>query len=108
MSKIKVVTFVPLENADAVRQALGDAGAGVMGEYTYCSYSVVGRGRFMPSDSAHPHIGNPGTYETVDEERIEVVCERANAKAVIAALRAAHPYEEVAFDILQLLDESEL
>lgn len=108
MSKLKIVTFVPLENADAVRRALGDAGAGVIGEYSYCSYSVTGKGRFMPSADAHPHIGQPGVAEIVDEERIEVVCDRSDAKAVIAAMKAVHPYEEVAFDMYLLLAESEL
>lgn len=108
MSKVKIVTFVPLKNADAVRQVLGDAGAGVIGEYSYCSYSVVGKGRFMPSAAAHPHIGEAGVAEIVDEERIEVVCEREDAKVVIAAMKEAHPYEEVAFDIYSLIDESDL
>lgn len=108
MSNVKIVTFVPLENADAVRRAFGDAGAGVIGEYCYCSYSVVGKGRFVPSANAQPHIGQPGLAEVVEEERIEVVCDKTDAKAVIAALRAAHPYEEVAFDIYPLIDESDL
>ena len=54
---VKIVTFVPVAHADSVRQALGRAGAGQIGEYSYCSFSVVGQGRFKPSDSANPHIG---------------------------------------------------
>lgn len=106
--KVKIVTFVPLINADEVREALGGAGAGKIGEYSYCSYSLTGKGRFIPSDSAKPHIGTANTLETVEEERIEVVCERENAKAVIEAMKQAHPYEEVAFDIYPLLNEEEL
>ena len=105
---VKIVTFVPLANADAVRQALGKAGAGQIGEYSFCSYSVVGKGRFTPSDQANPHIGRNGVPEIVDEERIEVVCNRHDAKVVIEAMKAAHPYEEVAFDVYPLLDESQL
>jgi hypothetical protein len=108
MSNVKIVTFVPLENADGVRKALGDAGAGRIGDYSYCSYSVTGKGRFVPSDNAQPHIGQSGVAEIVEEERIEVVCDRLDAKAVIVALRNAHPYEEVAFDIYPLIEESEL
>ena len=108
MSNVKIVTFVPLANADDVRRAFGDAGAGVIGEYSYCSYSVVGKGRFMPSANARPYIGQSNVAEIVEEERIEVVCDRADAKAVIAALRKVHPYEEVAFDIYPLIGESEL
>ena len=108
MSKVKIVTFVPLDHADKVRKAFGDAGAGALGEYSYCSYSVVGKGRFTPSNNAHPHIGEPGEPEVVEEERIEVICERDKAREVVAAMKKVHPYEEVAFDIIPLLDEDEL
>lgn len=105
-TKVKIVTFCPLENADSIRYALGSAGAGELGEYSFCSYSTIGKGRFTPSQDANPHIGTSGQPEVVEEERIEVVCERAKAKAVIAAMKAAHPYEEVAFDIYPLVEES--
>lgn len=107
-TKLKIVTSVPVENADAVREAMGAAGAGKIGEYSFCSYSVTGKGRFIPSYAAKPHIGEAGVLETVKEERIEAVCERANAKAVVSAMKRAHPYEEVAFDIYPILDESQL
>ncbi|HEY0964986.1 MAG TPA: hypothetical protein VGE13_00720 [Candidatus Saccharimonadales bacterium] len=106
--KVKISTFVPIASADTVRDALGKAGAGNIGEYSFCSFSVVGKGRFMPSDKANPHIGERGILETVDEERIEVVCDRADARKVIAAMKEAHPYEEVAFDIVSLLNEEDL
>ncbi len=106
--KVKIVTFVPIEEADNVRKALGGAGAGQIGEYSFCSYSVVGKGRFIPSTSANPHVGTANRLETVEEERIEVVCERENAKSVIETMKQAHPYEEVAFDIYPLLSEDEL
>jgi hypothetical protein len=108
MKKVKIVTFVPLQNADEVREAMGRVGAGLIGEYSYCSYSVIGKGRFVPSANASPHIGKPNIAEVVDEERIEIVCDRSIAKDVISAMRKAHPYEEVAFDIYELVDESEL
>lgn len=107
-NQAKIVTFVPLENADAVRDALGAAGAGKIGEYSFCSYSVVGKGRFTPGESASPHIGSANTPEVVEEERIEVICDRRDAKKAIAAMKEAHPYEEVAFDIYPLILESEL
>ncbi len=106
--RVKVVTFVPVINADDVRNALGEAGAGQIGEYSFCSYSVVGKGRFVPSGTANPHIGQANVAEEVEEERIEVVCNRTDAKAVIAAMKAAHPYEEVALDIYPLVDEESL
>lgn len=106
--RVKIVTFVPLDNADAVRDALGKAGAGQIGEYSYCSYSVVGKGRFTPSNNANPHIGSSGVAEIVEEERIEVECDRSKAKAIIEAMKTAHPYEEVAFDVYPLLEETDL
>lgn len=107
-SKVKIVTFVPSENADAVRDAIGKAGAGQIGEYSFCSYTVSGVGRFLPSKNANPHIGQSGKLETVEEERVEVVCDRSKAKEVIEAMKSAHPYEEVAFDIYPLMNEEEL
>lgn len=105
---IKIVTFAPLEDADKIRQALGEAGAGNLGNYTFCSYSVVGKGRFTPSAEANPHIGDKEVPEVVEEERIEVLCEKSKAKTVIEAMKSAHPYEEVAFDIYPLLSEEEV
>lgn len=107
-SKVKIVTFVPSENADAVRDALGNSGAGQIGEYSFCSYSLIGKGRFVPSENANPHIGEINKAETVEEERIEVVCDRSNARSVINAMKRVHPYEEVAFDVYPLLDEEQL
>lgn len=107
-TRVKISTTVPVENADQLRDALGKAGAGKIGEYSYCSFSVTGRGRFKPSEEANPHIGEANKLEVVEEEQIEVVCDRAIAKHVIAALKATHPYEEVIIDITPLIDESVL
>ncbi|GHU07275.1 hypothetical protein FACS189431_1550 [Alphaproteobacteria bacterium] len=108
MSRVKIVVTVPLEDADRIRQVLGEAGAGVQGEYSHCSFSVRGQGRFLPSADAQPHIGEPNKPEIVDEERVEVICDREIAKTVIAKLRKAHPYEEPAIDVYELLNEEEL
>ena len=106
--RIKLITTVPPQQADALRQALGEAGAGRVGEYSYCSFSRVGKGRFMPSENANPYIGQVHQLETVEEEQVEVICERNVAKQVIEALRSAHPYEEPIIDIVPLLDENDL
>lgn len=108
MSRVKIVTFVPTENADDIRRVLGEAGAGKLGKYTFCSYSVTGIGRFLPSQNANPHIGEPGKLESVQEERIEVICNREDARAIVKALKQAHPYEEVALDVMELIDEDKL
>jgi len=108
MKKVKIVVFVPKTHTDIVRQAMGDAGAGIIGNYSHCSYSVDGVGRYKPMEGAKPFIGVVGKFEEVEEERIEYVCDKDKAKEVIAAMRKVHPYEEVAFDIYPLLSENDL
>ncbi|KKR80213.1 MAG: NGG1p interacting factor 3 protein, NIF3 [Candidatus Daviesbacteria bacterium GW2011_GWA1_41_61] len=105
---VKIVVFVPKTHTDIVRQAIGGAGAGKIGLYSHCSYSVDGIGRYKPMEGAHPAIGEIGKFEQVQEERIECVSDQKKAKAVIAAIRKVHPYEEVAFDIYPLISEEEL
>ncbi len=105
---VKIVTFVPLAEAEAVRGAIAAAGGGRIGEYAACSFTTVGEGRFMPSAVANPYVGEPGRLEVVQEARIEFVCLRSDAKVIVSALKAAHPYEEVALDIFPLLSEDEL
>lgn len=99
---VKIVVFVPESHADAVREAIGKAGAGKIGNYTFCSFSSKGLGRFKPEEGARPAIGEVGKWESVQEERIEVVCERSLMENVVAAIKGAHPYEEVALDIYPL------
>jgi len=105
---VKIVVFVPLTHAGTVRKAIGDAGGGVIGNYTYCSFSSRGVGRFNPQKGASPAIGEIGKLEEVEEERIEFVCPRDKAKKVIAAIKKVHPYEEIALDIYPLLSVEEL
>lgn len=104
--RVKISTTVPLENADQLRNALGHAGAGKVGDYSYCSFSVTGKGRFKPGENASPHIGQVDKLEVVEEEQIEVVCDRSIAKQVIVELKAAHPYEEVIVEVVPLLEEN--
>jgi hypothetical protein len=106
--RVKITVHVPPENADEIRNVLGRAGAGQIGEYSYCSFTTFGIGRSTPSESAKPYIGESGKLEQIEEEKIEVVCDRDKAKEVIRLMKQAHPYEEPAFDITPLIDESEL
>lgn len=99
---VKFVVFVPLTHADAVRQALGEAGAGKIGNYDFCSFSSRGTGRFRGNENANPSIGEAGKYEAVEEERIEAIVPREILKEVIEKVRSVHPYEEVAFDVYPL------
>lgn len=99
---IKLVVFVPLSHADAVRQALGEAGAGKIGNYDFCSFSSRGVGRFKGNEQSHPAVGSAGVYEQVEEERIEVVVSRDLLKEIIAKIKSVHPYEEVPIDLYPL------
>ena len=98
----KHVVFVPVEAATALVDALAAAGAGAIGEYSRCAWTTTGEGTFTPSDDATPAIGRAGVAERVVEARVEMVAPRARRAAVVAAMRAAHPYEEPAFDVLEL------
>lgn len=99
----KWVVYVPAENADAVRAAVFAAGAGHIGDYSHCSWSVSGVGQFLPHEGASPAVGSVGNVERVAEDRFEVVAPARSRAAVLAAMRAAHPYEEPAFDIFALV-----
>lgn len=97
--RYKIVVYVPETHADAVRQAMGEAGAGRIGDYSHCSFTLKGVGRFRPEAGADPAIGEVGRLQEVAEERIETVCEPDRLRPVLAAIRAAHPYEEPATDV---------
>ncbi|MCV6984402.1 Nif3-like dinuclear metal center hexameric protein [Mycobacterium shinjukuense] len=99
----KWVIYVPTENSEAVRAAVFAAGAGNIGDYSHCSWSVTGTGQFLAHDGASPAIGGIGAVERVPEDRVEVVAPARTRAQVFAAMRAAHPYEEPAFDIFALV-----
>ncbi len=95
---------VPVSHADAVRKALGDAGAGKQGNYAYCSGSYKMTGRFLPLEGARPAIGEVGTPEVVEEEAIYTICHKNLVEEVVRAVREAHPYEEPPIDIMPRLE----
>lgn len=101
-SNVKIVVFVPVGQADSVRRAMGQAGAGKTKNYTFASFSSKGVGRYRPEKGAHPTIGKVGRLELVEEERIEAVCRRELLVRVIAAIKRFHPYEEIALDVYPL------
>jgi hypothetical protein len=100
----KVVTFVPHDNAQRVLDALADAGAGGIGDYSRCAWTVAGVGTFRPEAGAHPTIGSVGQVEEVPETRIEMVLPRARRREVVRALVSAHPYDTPAYDVYELAD----
>lgn len=101
---VKIVVFVPESHTDVVREAIGKAGAGKIGNYNFCTFSTKGVGRFKPEMGSNPHIGEVGKLEEVVEERIETVCPKEKLKEVIKAIKEVHPYEEVAMDVYPLQD----
>jgi dinuclear metal center YbgI/SA1388 family protein len=98
----KVVTFVPEEDAARVVDAMADAGAGVIGDYTRCAWLAGGTGTFRAGPDTRPSVGTPGQVTAVAEVRVEMVAPRGRRAAVLAALRSAHPYEEPAIDVVEL------
>ncbi|HNR42292.1 MAG TPA: Nif3-like dinuclear metal center hexameric protein [Bacteroidales bacterium] len=103
---LKLVTFVPDVHLPAVRQALFDAGAGVTGKYDQCSFSVGGTGSFRAGDGTNPFVGEKHTLHFESESRLETVFHSHLKNKVVRALLDAHPYEEVAYDIYSLENES--
>jgi dinuclear metal center YbgI/SA1388 family protein len=100
----KIVVYVPATHAERTRVAIAEAGAGQIGDYDSCSWTSVGEGRFRPLDGAHPVIGRVGEVELVEEARVEAVLDRSRRAQVVRAMLDVHPYEEVAYDIVELAD----
>lgn len=103
-----LIVYVPLSHADAIRAVLAKNGAGKIGAYDSCSFSMRGTGRFRPRKGATPHIGSVGSVENVEEERIEVVVDDAtDMEKLLREIRRTHPYEEPAIHILPMTDEND-
>ena len=101
----KIVTFIPVgPDISTVRDALAAAGAGRIGDYSHCSFATAGTGQFLPMTGANPTIGEVGRLERVAETKLEMILPRARRAEVVAALRASHPYEEPAFDVLEIAE----
>lgn len=106
--RVMIVVGTPTDAVEAVLEAIAGAGGGVVGNYTHCAYTNAGQGRFKPDAQANPAVGARETINSVDETRIETFCDRDRAKAVVQAIRAAHPYEEPVIYLVPLLDEADL
>lgn len=105
--KVKIIVTIPTENTEQVREEICKAGAGVIGNYSFCTMTTKCIGTFLPNDNANPYIGKSNELEFVEEEKLEVVCNVENVRNVINVLRKVHPYEEPAIDIIPLLDEND-
>lgn len=98
----KLAFYVPLNDAETVKAAVFATGAGRIGDYEACCFQTAGTGQFRPLAGADPHIGRVGDLARVEELKVELVCDDALIREAVAALRAAHPYEEPAFDVWKL------
>ncbi len=100
----KLVVYVPASHGNQIRQALAEAGAGWIGNYSHCSFSLKGDGRFQAETGTHPYLGQEGQVEEVQEERVETIVPQDLLSKVLEAIRDVHPYEEVAYDVFPLVE----
>ena len=105
VEKVKIFVTIPVENVEEVRNAVCESGAGIIGNYSYCTSSTKSLGTFIPNENANPYIGKSDILEVVEEEKLEFICDVNNVKKVLTELRKVHPYEEPAIDIVPLIDE---
>ncbi|WP_180028456.1 NGG1p interacting factor NIF3 [Acinetobacter sp. YH16032] len=101
---LKLIYFVPESHLELTKQAVFEAGAGGIGDYEQCAWQVKGLGQFKPVNGAQPFIGQVGELEQVEEWRVETIVPEDKAIEVARALKASHPYEEPAYEFIQLLD----
>lgn len=106
IKRVRISVTVPVDDVAAVRDAMCEAGAGIIGDYDFCSNYCKVVGTFRPNEKANPYIGEKNKLEYVEEEKLEMVCDVDKVAEVVLALRKAHPYEEPAIDIIPLLEES--
>lgn len=100
----KLCFYVPESHLEPVKQSIFDAGGGCIGDYEQCCWQVLGEGQFRPRAGAQPYIGKQDELERVAEYRVELVCSDELIGPSVAALKAAHPYEEPAYDVWLLAD----
>lgn len=104
----KLVVFVPHTHAEKVKEAVGEAGAGHIGNYSHCMFQAEGKGHFMPLEGTNPFIGTQDKLEIVEESRIETIVPKSILSKVLQAMHEAHPYEEVAYDLYELKNKGEV
>lgn len=105
ITKIKIEVAIPPLYVEDVRTAICNEGAGIIGNYTHCSMTLKCIGTFKPNSNANPYIGENNKLESVEEEKLEVICDKDKVKKVIKKIREIHPYEEPVINIIPLLDE---
>lgn len=105
VKNVKIIVFIPEEKVSELRDAVCNAGAGVLGKYSYCTSNAKVSGTYIPNSDAEPYVGTQNTLEFVEEIRLEFLCDVKKVKNVLKIIREIHPYEEPEIDIVPLLDE---
>lgn len=100
----KLIFFVPLSHSEAVKEAIFATGAGQLGNYAKCAFETQGTGQFLPLAGANPALGEVNQLEKVAELKVELLCTADVVSAAVQALKASHPYEEVAYEVYKLED----
>lgn len=107
INKVKISVTIPEENVKEIRNAICKNGAGIIGNYTYCTLSTKCIGTFKPNEKADPYIGDKNELEFVKEEKLETICDVKIVKKIISIIKENHPYEEPVIDIIPLMDEND-
>ncbi len=102
--KVKLVVHCPIESGNIIRQTIGEAGGGEIGDYKFCSFTVVGTGRSLGDETSEPVYGQKGHLSSSEEERIEVTVDQTKIKDVVREVLKVHPYDKPTYDIYPLLD----
>jgi len=105
-NQLKLSVFVPVSNINKVAEAIHQSGGGIIGEYSHCSFRTPGTGTFKGSDKSNPAIGDKGVVEFVEEVKLEILVDEWKLNQVVGAMKKAHPYEEVAYDIFPLKNDN--
>jgi hypothetical protein len=103
-NQVKVQTYCPVDAVDQLRLAIGDAGAGVIGNYSHCTFVTAGHGYFLPLEGANPTIGKQGSIEKVEEMKVEFVCDKEKLQDIVEVIKQNHPYEEVPIEVFEMID----
>ena len=98
----KICFYVPVSHTEQVKNAMFASGAGNIGCYSHCAWQILGEGQFLPMSGSQPFLGAENKLEKVSEYKVEMVCDNEHIKAAITALKAAHPYEEPAYQVFRL------
>lgn len=99
---LKLIFYIPKDESEKVKEAIFATGAGGIGNYSHCAWETLGMGQFRPLNGANPTLGQVGELEKVEELRVEILCSKENIEAAVLAMKAAHPYEEPAYEVVSL------